>query len=77
MDKKVNTPRKKVAVWRYNHAKYSNKSYIDLTKVVAIDELEEGMRFSMSISTMRYGVLRHVVTWNFLMLGWQYDVFEL
>ena len=39
MDKKVNTPRKKVAVWRYNHAKYSNKSYIDLTKVVAIDEL--------------------------------------
>ena len=42
MDKKVNTPRKKVAVWRYNHAKYSNKSYIDLTKVVAIDELEEG-----------------------------------
>lgn len=45
MDKKVNTPRKKVAVWRYNHPKYSNKSYIDLTKVVAIDELEEWHEF--------------------------------
>ena len=45
MDKKVNTPRKKVAVWRYNHVKYRYKSYIDLTKVVAIDELEEGHEF--------------------------------
>lgn len=45
MDKKVNTPRKKVLVWRDCNAQYSKKSYIDLTKVVAIDELEEGHKF--------------------------------